>query len=157
MNLEDVKNGIRLGKNKKRVGRGHGSGSGKTSGRGHKGYKSRAGSSVSLTYEGGQMPLFMKIAKRGFNNSRYATEYAVADLSSLEMFEDGAVVTLEDIQCKGLVDNAKDGLKILGNGKLTKKITVKAQAFSKAAQEAIEKAGGSCEIVPFVKSKKQEK
>ncbi len=154
MNLEDVKNGIRLGKRRKRVGRGHASGSGKTSGRGSKGLKARAGSSVGLTYEGGQMPLFMRIPKRGFNNARNQTEYAVVNLADLEQFESGMTIGLTEIQSKGLVDNAMDGLKILGNGSVSKALKVRAQSFSKNAREAIEKAGGSCEIVAFNKGKK---
>lgn len=146
MNLADVKNGIRLGKSKKRVGRGAGSGHGKTSGKGHKGLKARAGANMGLTYEGGQTPLFQKIAKRGFTNGRFKKEYAVVNIASLNQFEDGATVGLEEIQSKGLADNPKDGLKILGFGTLEKKLTVKAAAFSKAAQESIEKAGGSVEV-----------
>lgn len=147
MNLADVKDGIRLGKRKKRVGRGAGSGHGKTSGRGHKGLNARAGANMGLTYEGGQMPLFQRIAKRGFSNARFKTVYAVVNVDVLNSFEDGAVISLEDIQDIGWVDNPKDGLKILGDGELTKKLTVKANAFSKGAKAAIEKAGGSVEIV----------
>jgi large subunit ribosomal protein L15 len=149
MNLADVKDGIRLGKRKKRVGRGAGSGHGKTSGKGHKGLKARAGANMGLTYEGGQMPLFQRIAKRGFSNARFKTVYAVVNVEVLNQFEDGAVVCLEDLQDKGWVDNPKDGLKILAGGELTKKVTVKANAFSKSAKEAIEKAGGSAEVIPF--------
>jgi large subunit ribosomal protein L15 len=148
MNLADVKDGIRLGKRKKRVGRGAGSGHGKTCGKGHKGLKARAGANMGLTYEGGQMPLFQRIAKRGFSNARFKTVYAVVNVEVLNQFEDGAVVALEDLQDKGWVDNPKDGLKILAGGELTKKVTVKANAFSKSAKEAIEKAGGTVEVVP---------
>jgi large subunit ribosomal protein L15 len=147
MNLADVKDGIRLGKRKKRVGRGAGSGHGKTSGRGHKGLKARAGANMGLTYEGGQMPLFQRIAKRGFSNARFKTVFAVVNVEILNQFEDGKVVALEDLQDIGWVDNPKDGLKILGGGELSKKLTVKAHAFSKAAKEAIEKAGGSVEVL----------
>lgn len=147
MNLADVKNGIRLGKSKKRVGRGAGSGHGKTSGRGHKGLKARAGSNMHPTYEGGQSPLFQRIAKRGFSNARFKKVYAVVNLNNLETFDVEAEVNLDSLQQKGLVDNPRDGLKILGHGSLTKKLTVKAQAFSKSAQEAIEAAGGTCEVL----------
>lgn len=147
MNLADVKDGIRLGKRKKRVGRGAGSGQGKTSGKGHKGLNARAGANMGLTYEGGQMPLFQRIAKRGFSNARFKINYAIVNIDVLNSFADGSVVALEDLQDIGWVDNPKDGLKILGAGELTKKLTVKANAFSKGAQEAIEKAGGSIEIL----------
>lgn len=147
MNLAEVKYGIRLGKRAKRVGRGHGSGLGKTSGRGHKGLKSRTGASLKLTYEGGQSPLFMRIAKRGFNNKRFGTTYAVVNLTVLESFKDGQVIGLSELQAKGWVDNPRDGLKILGNGSLSRKLTVRAHAFSGKAKSAIEAAGGKCEIV----------
>jgi large subunit ribosomal protein L15 len=147
MNLADVKQGIRLGRKKKRVGRGPGSGHGKTSGKGHKGLKARSGANKKSTYEGGQMPLFQRIAKRGFSNARYKTSYAVVNLEALEAFESGSTVGLAELQAKGWVDNPKDGLKILGRGELTKKLTVVAQAFSSSAKEAIEKAGGSTEVV----------
>jgi large subunit ribosomal protein L15 len=147
MNLADVKDGIRLGKRAKRVGRGAGSGHGKTSGKGHKGLKARAGSNMGLTYEGGQMPLFQRIAKRGFSNARFKTVYCVVNIDVLNSFENGSVVALEDLQDIGWVDNPKDGLKILGDGELTKKLTVKANAFSKGAKAAIEKAGGVAEII----------
>ena len=147
MNLADVKDGIRLGKRAKRVGRGAGSGHGKTSGRGHKGLNARAGSNMGLVYEGGQMPLFQRIAKRGFSNARFKTVYSVVNVEILNAFENGSVVALEDLQDIGWVDNPRDGLKILGDGQLTKKLTVKANAFSKGAKAAIEKAGGSVEII----------
>jgi len=146
MNLADVKNGIRLGRKKKRVGRGSGSGHGKTSGRGNKGLKARSGANKKSTYEGGQMPLFQRIAKRGFSNARYKVSYAVVNLEVLETFENGSTVGLAELQAKGWVDNPKDGLKILGRGELTKKLTVVAQAFSSTAKEAIEKAGGTTEV-----------
>ena len=147
MNLADVKEGIRLGKRAKRVGRGKGSGHGKTSGRGHKGLNARAGANMGLTYEGGQSALFERIAKRGFSNARFKTVYAVLNVEVLELFEDGATVGLKEIQSKGWLDNPKDGVKILGTGELTKKLTVRAQAFSKKAKEVIENAGGTTEII----------
>jgi large subunit ribosomal protein L15 len=147
MNLADVKKGIRLGKSKKRVGRGPGSGNGKTSGRGHKGLNARAGKNMGLTYEGGQTPLFQRIAKRGFTNGRFKKSFTVVNIVQLNKFDDGSVVGLDELQSIGLADNPKDGLKILGFGKLEKKLTVKAAAFSKTAQASIEAAGGSVEIV----------
>lgn len=156
MNLADAKNGIRLGKKAKRVGRGPGSGSGKTSGRGHKGLNARKGKNMRPTYEGGQSPLYMRVAKRGFSNARYKKVMSVVNLKTLDTFEDGAEVTLESVQAKGFADNPRDGLKILGNGKLSKKLTVKAQAFSESAKKAIEDAGGTCEIVELKKKKEQE-
>ncbi|MBF0198501.1 MAG: 50S ribosomal protein L15 [Planctomycetes bacterium] len=147
MNLKDVKEGIRLGQKAKRVGRGAGSGHGKTSGKGHKGLNARAGNNMGPTYEGGQTPLFQRIAKRGFSNARFKTVYSVVNVSALESFENGDVVGAEELQAKGWVDNLKDGLKILGFGELSKKLTVKAQSFSKSAQASIEAAGGTCEVV----------
>ena len=147
MNLADVKKGIRLGKSKRRVGRGAGSGLGKTSGRGHKGLNARAGKNMALTYEGGQTPLFQRIAKRGFTNGRFKKSFTVVNIAQLNNFEDGSVVGLEQLQSVGLADNPRDGLRILGFGTLEKKLTVKAAAFSKSAQASIEAAGGSIEIV----------
>lgn len=149
MNLADVKKGIRLGKRVKRLGRGEASGHGKTSGRGHKGLKARSGGSVGLRYEGGQMPVFQRIAKRGFSNARHRKEYCVVNVSVLEAFEAGATVGLAEIQGKGWAAKVMDGLKILGEGKLSRKLTVRAQAFSAQAKKAIEDAGGACEVVPL--------
>jgi len=147
MNLADVKEGIRLGKRAKRVGRGKGSGNGKTSGRGHKGLNARAGANMGLTYEGGQTPLFQRISKRGFSNARFKIVHSVVNVEVLNLFEDGSTVGLKELQSKGWVDNPKDGLKVLGTGEITKKLTVQAQAFSAKAKEAIEKAGGTAEVV----------
>lgn len=147
MNLADVKEGIRLGKRAKRVGRGKGSGNGKTSGRGHKGLNARAGANMALTYEGGQSPLFQRIAKRGFSNARFKKVYSVVNIEVLNAFEDGSTVGLKELQSKGWVDNPKDGLKVLGTGEVSKKLTVQAQAFSAKAKEAIENAGGTVEVV----------
>lgn len=131
----------------KRVGRGPASGQGKTAGKGHKGQKARAGSGPRIGFEGGQMPLQRRIPKRGFNNI-FAKEIAIVNVSALEeRFEDGAVVDVESLLASGLVKNQLDGIKILGNGELTKKFTVKANAFSDSAKEKIEKAGGSVEVV----------
>ena len=134
-------------KDVKRIGRGHGSGSGKTAGKGHKGQKARSGGSIRPGFEGGQMPLQRRMPKRGFNNI-FATEYATVNVSALEeRFEAGATVDAEALKACGLVKDAKDGIKILGNGELTKSLTVKAAKFTASAQEKIEKAGGKAEVV----------
>ncbi|MGN0497776.1 MAG: 50S ribosomal protein L15 [Acutalibacteraceae bacterium] len=133
-------------KNSKRVGRGHGSGWGKTAGKGHKGQKARSGGGVRPGFEGGQMPLQRRIPKRGFNNI-FAKEIVAVNLSALNRFEDGAVVDTQALLEKGIVKNKFDGIKILGNGNLTKKLEVKAAAFSASAKEKIEAAGGKAEVV----------
>ena len=129
----------------KRLGRGVGSGLGKTSGKGHKGSKARSGGGKAQGFEGGQMKLVRRIPKRGFTNI-YAKEYATINLSALEAFEDGAVVDAQALKNAGIVKNAKDGIKVLGNGELTKKLTVKAAKFSKSAAEKIEGNGGKAEV-----------
>ena len=130
----------------KRVGRGHGSGNGKTAGKGHKGQNARSGGGVRIGFEGGQMPLARRIPKRGFNNI-FATKYAVVNVSDLNKFKDGTVVDTELLIASGLVKKVNDGVKILGNGELTAKLTVKAAKFSKSAIEKIEKAGGKAEVM----------
>ncbi len=130
----------------KRLGRGVGSGLGKTSGKGHKGSKARSGGGKGQGFEGGQMKLVRRIPKRGFTNI-YAKEYATINLSALEAFEDGAVVDAQALKNAGIVKNAKDGIKVLGNGELTKKLTVKAAKFSKSAAEKIEGNGGKAEVI----------
>ena len=131
-----------------RVGRGHGSGNGKTAGKGHKGQNARSGGGVRPGFEGGQMPLYRRLPKRGFNNYNFATNYAIVNLSDLEKkFEDGAVIDTEALIAAGLVKNQYDGVKVLGDGELTKKFTVKAAAFSKSATEKIEAAGGKAEVM----------
>ena len=130
----------------KRIGRGHGSGNGKTAGKGHKGQKARAGHGFRAGFEGGQMPLQRRIPKRGFNNI-FATEVTAINVSALNVFEDGAVIDLEALLAKKIVRKAGDGLKVLGNGELTKKVTVKATIFSASAKEKIEAAGGKIEVV----------
>ena len=132
---------------KKRVGRGIGSGLGKTSGKGHKGQNARSGGGVRPGFEGGQLPLFRRLPKRGFTNAKFKTEYAVINLSDLNKFEDGAVVTPELLKEMGLVKQQLDGIKVLGNGKLEKKLVVKAHKFSNVAQEQIEKLGGKAEVL----------
>ncbi|MDF7801370.1 50S ribosomal protein L15 [Pontiellaceae bacterium B1224] len=129
-----------------RVGRGRASGKGKTAGRGHKGQMSRAGGTHKPLFEGGQMPFVRKLPKRGFNNFN-RKEILPVNLDALNVFEDGTEVTIELLQEKGLVNGRFDGVKILGNGSIEKKLTVKVNAFSASAKEAIEAAGGSCEVV----------
>ncbi|CDC40542.1 MAG TPA: 50S ribosomal protein L15 [Lachnospiraceae bacterium] len=128
-----------------RRGRGHGSGNGKTAGKGHKGQKARSGA-PRPGFEGGQMPLYRRLPKRGFTNRNSLTIVGI-NLSALEGFEDGAVVTVDSLIESGIVRNPKDGVKILGNGELTKKLTVKANAFSASAKEKIEALGGTCEVI----------
>ena len=130
-----------------RVGRGIGSGNGKTSGRGQKGQKARSGYSHRPGFEGGQNPLVFRVAKRGFNNYNFQTKYATINVSDLNRFDDGVVVTPEILKETGIVKKQLDGIKVLGNGKLEKKITVKATAFSKTAIEKIEKNGGKAEVI----------
>lgn len=130
----------------KRVGRGHGSGNGKTAGKGHKGQNARSGGGVRIGFEGGQMPLVRRIPKRGFNNIS-ATKYAIINVSDLNKFTDGTVVDTELLVAAGLVKKVNDGVKVLGNGDLTAKVTVKAAKFSKSAIEKIEKAGGKAEVM----------
>ena len=132
---------------RKRVGRGVGSGLGKTSGKGHKGQNARSGGGVRPGFEGGQLPLFRRLPKRGFSNAQFKTEYAVINLSDLNRFEEGAVVTPELLKEMGLVKNQLDGIKVLGNGTLEHKLTVKAHKFSKRALEEIEKLGGKAEVI----------
>jgi len=130
----------------KRKGRGHGSGNGKTAGRGHKGLYARSGGKVRAGFEGGQMPLARRVPKRGFNNV-YAKPLTAINLSSLNRFEDGAVVDAAALIASGVIHECPYGLKVLSNGSLTKKITVKAAAFSESAKEKIEQAGGKAEVV----------
>lgn len=132
-------------KDVKRIGRGHGSGNGKTAGKGHKGAKARSGKNKRAGFEGGQMPLQRRIPKRGFNNI-FATRYAIVNVSDLNAFDDEAVVDTAALKSKGLVKKEYDGVKILGNGELTKKLTVKAAAFSAGAKSKIEAAGGKAEV-----------
>ena len=130
----------------KRKGRGHGSGNGKTGGRGHKGQKARSGGKVRAGFEGGQMPLVRRVPKRGFNNV-FAKPLTAINLAVLNRFEDGAVVDAAALIEMGVISECPNGLKVLSNGTLTKKITVKAAAFSESAKEKIEQAGGKAEVV----------
>mgnify|MGYP000105706375 FL=1 len=133
-------------KDVKRIGRGHGSGNGKTAGKGHKGQNARSGGGVRPGFEGGQMPMTRRIPKRGFNNI-FATKYSVVNVSDLDQFVDGTVVDADLLKASGLIRKTNDGVKILGNGELTKNLTVKAAAFSASAKEKIEKAGGKAEVM----------
>ena len=142
-NLRPAKGSVR---NRKRVGRGPGSGLGKTSGRGEKGQKSRSGYSRKVGFEGGQMPLHRRVPKRGFTNP-FRKEYAEVNLERLEAFEAGTIVTPEVLREHGLVKSFRDGVKILAKGKLSKALTVRAHKFSAKAQEEIGKAGGKAEVI----------
>ena len=134
-------------KSAKRVGRGTSSGHGKTSGRGQNGQNSRSGGGVRLGFEGGQNPLFRRVPKRGFNNYNFQTKYAVINVSDLNRFEDGAVVTPEILKEIGLVKKQLDGIKVLGNGTLNKKLTIQAQKFSASAIDKIEESGSKFEVM----------
>ncbi len=129
----------------KRIGRGHGSGNGKTAGKGHKGQKARAGHGMRIGFEGGQMPLQRRIPKRGFNNI-FAKKFATINVAALNAFDDGAVVDAAALIEKEIIKKEYDGVKVLANGNVTKKLTVKAAAFSAAAKEKIEAAGGKTEV-----------
>lgn len=133
------------GTKRNRVGRGIGSGNGKTAGKGHKGQKARTGGKIRRGFEGGQTPLYRRIPKRGFNNI-FAVEYACVNVSDLERFENGTVVNMELLLNEGIVRKELSGLKVLGNGVLTKKLTVEAKKFSAAAKEKIEAVGGKIEV-----------
>ena len=146
MNLHELSPAEGAAKKSKRIGRGHGSGWGKTAGKGHKGQKARSGGSIRPGFEGGQMPLQRRIPKRGFNNI-FAKNIIAVNVAALEVFEDGAEVTAEALTEKGIVKKACDGIKILGNGSLTKKLTVKVNAFSESAKQKIEAAGGKAEVI----------
>ena len=134
-------------KTRKRVGRGAGSGLGKTSGKGHKGQNARSGGGVRPGFEGGQLPLFRRLSKRGFNNYNFRTVYATVNVSDLERFEEGTEVTKELLIEAGLIKKELDGIKVLGNGELTKKLTVKANKFSSTAKTKIENVGGTTEVI----------
>ena len=147
MKLVDLKPAAGSSKAPLRKGRGHATGNGKTAGKGHKGQKARAGGGVRPGFEGGQMPLYMRMPKRGFNNKRFATVYAEVNLDQLNVFEDGAEVDVNAIIEAGIIKKQLDGIVILGNGTLTKKLTVKASKFSKSAAEKITAAGGKVEVI----------
>ena len=132
---------------RKRVGHGPGSGLGKTSGKGHKGQKARSGASINPVFEGGQSPLYRRLHKRGFTNAKFKTRYATINVSDLNKFNDGDVVTLELLKEKGIIKKELAGLKVLGDGELEKKLTVKANRFSSKAVTKIENAGGTAEVI----------
>ena len=147
MKLNELQPAVGSKKSPRRLGRGTGSGLGKTSGKGHKGAKARSGGGKRPGFEGGQMPLTMRLPKRGFTN-KFRIEYATVNVSRLdEVFEDGAVVTPVELIQTGILKNVQDGVKILGDGEITKKLTVQANKFSASAKEKIEAAGGKAEVI----------
>lgn len=146
MKLNELKATEGARSTKKRIGRGLGSGNGKTSGKGQKGQNSRSGGGVAIGFEGGQTPFFKRMPKRGFTNFT-RKEYAIVNVEDLNKFEDGVTVDFAAVKAAGLVKKELDGLKVLGNGKLDKKLTVKAAKFSASAKKAIEEAGGTAEVL----------
>ena len=148
MNLSNLKPAEGATKTRKRIGRGSGSGRGGTSTRGHKGQKSRSGYSRKTGFEGGQMPLYRRLPKRGFNNFEFEARYTILNVDKLNAFEDGTEVTPELLKETGVIRKIeKDGVKILGNGSIEKKLTIKANKFTKSAAEKIEAAGGKAEVI----------
>jgi large subunit ribosomal protein L15 len=146
MRLHDLKPRPGAKHRRKRLGQGESSGHGKTSGRGGKGQTARSGSSIRIGFEGGQMPLLRRIPKRGFNNKRFRTAYIAVNVESLNVFDNGARVDEAALRAAGLANGKGDGIKILGNGELTRKLTVVASAFSAGARAKIEGKGGACEV-----------
>ena len=146
MNLHDLSPSENSTSSKKRKGRGRASGLGKTSGRGHGGQKSRSGGGVRVGFEGGQMPLARRVPKRGFNNI-FAKPLTAINVSALDRFEDGSTVGVEELLASGIINKCEHGVKILGNGTIKKKLTVKVHAFSESAKQKIEDAGGKAEVV----------
>ena len=147
MKLHELEKNIGATHAKKRVGRGSGSGLGKTSGRGQKGQKARSGVSINPVFEGGQLPLYRRIPKRGFKNAKFRTVYATINVEDLNVFEDGTVVTPALLKDTGLLKKQLDGVKVLGNGKLEKKITIQASKFSASALEKIKEAESKAEVI----------
>lgn len=146
MKLHELKPAAGSKKSAKRVGRGNGSGLGKTAGRGHNGQNSRSGGGTRPGFEGGQMPLYRRLPKRGFTNI-FAKEYVEVNVSRLNIFEDGTEITPELLKANGVISKVKDGVKVLGNGELERKLTVKATKFTKGAVEKIESVGGKVEVI----------
>jgi large subunit ribosomal protein L15 len=146
MKLHEL-NSLPEAKKTKRVGRGPGSGMGKTSTRGENGQKSRSGASIKPWFRGGQSPIYRRIPKRGFNNARFTTRYAIINLNDLNRFNDGDVITLELLKEQGIIKKELSGLKVLGTGELNKKLTIKANRFSSKAVNKIESAGGTAEVI----------
>ena len=147
MKLHELERNTLAKQERRRVGRGMGSGLGKTSGRGEKGQKARSGVSIKATFEGGQLPLYRRLPKRGFSNSDFKIKYATINLSDLNKFEDGTVVNPALLVKEGLIPANYAKVKVLGNGELTKKLTVTANQFSKSAEEAIKAVGGTTEVI----------
>ena len=147
MKLNELQRNIGATHAKKRVGRGPGSGLGKTSGRGQKGQKARSGGSINPVFEGGQLPLYRRIPKRGFSNHMFKTRYAVINLDAFNVFENNTVVTPALLKDAGIIKNQLDGVKVLGNGKLEKKLTIQANKFSESALEKIKEAGSKAEVI----------
>lgn len=145
MKLHELKPAEGSAKLNWRRGRGPGSGNGKTGGKGHKGQNARSGGGVRPGFEGGQIPLYRRLPKRGFHN-HFAKYYSIVNVSDLDVFENGAVITAEELAAKGIIRNAADAVKVLGNGELTKQLTVQASIFSATAKEKIEAVGGKCEV-----------
>jgi large subunit ribosomal protein L15 len=152
MRLHDLKPRPGAKHRRKRLGQGESSGHGKTSGRGGKGQTARSGSSIRIGFEGGQMPLIRRIPKRGFNNVRHGTRYLAVNVESLNAFEDGARVDEAALRGAGLANGTSDGIKILGGGEVTRKLSVNAHAFSATARKKIEAKGGTCEVIGAVKT-----
>jgi large subunit ribosomal protein L15 len=152
MRLHDLKPRPGSKHRRKRLGQGESSGRGKTAGRGGKGQTARSGSSIRIGFEGGQMPLIRRIPKRGFNNVRFGTRYIPVNLADLNVFENGATVNEASLREVGLINGRGDGVKVLGTGELTKKLTVSAHAFSASAKTKIEAKGGKCEVVSVAKA-----
>ena len=146
MKLFELQPGVGSNKDTKRKGRGHGSGNGKTAGRGHKGQNARSGGGVRIGFEGGQMPIYRRLPKRGFNNV-FALKYAEINVSDFNKFEDGAVVDAAALKEAGIIKKSLDGIKVLGNGEVSKKVIVKAAKFTEAAKEKIVAAGGKYEVM----------
>ncbi len=147
MKLHELEKNIGATHSKKRVGRGSGSGLGKTSGKGQKGQNARSGGGVSAVFEGGQLPLYRRIPKRGFKNARFKTVYATINVGELNRFEEGTVVTPALLRETGIIKNQLSGIKVLGNGKLEKKLTIQANKFSKSALESINESGSKAEVI----------
>lgn len=147
MKLHELKKNEGATKERRRVGRGMGSGLGKTSGKGEKGQKARSGVSIPATFEGGQLPLYRRIPKRGFSNAKFKTVYGTINVEALNVFENGTVVTPALLKDTGLLKKQYDGVKVLGNGKLEKKLTIQANKFSNTALEKIKEAGAKAEVI----------
>ena len=147
MKLHELEKNIGATHARKRVGRGPGSGLGKTCGRGQKGQKARSGGSINPVFEGGQLPLYRRLPKRGFTNALFKTTYATINVEDLNVFEDGTVVTPALLKDKGIIKKGLDGLKVLGNGKLERKLTIQANKFSTSALEKIKESGSKAEVI----------